>query len=131
MPLHPLTNFEIQKYYENEPKFKVVYSRKNLPKIKDGAYIVNLDEYESIGIHWIALYVNRSNLSYFDSFGPENIPEETKKFIGNKNVITNIYRMQESDLIMCGYFCIRFIDFKLKVYSSIQVLLMIMKMMIK
>ena len=98
-----------------------------------GAYIVNLDEYESIGIHWIALYVNRSNLSYFDSFGPENIPEETKKFIGNKNVIKNIYRMQESDLIMCGYFCIGFIDFKWKVYSSIQVyfLLMIMKMMIK
>ena len=60
-----------------------------------------------------------------------NIPEETKKFIGNKNVITNIYRMQESDLIMCGYFCIGFIDFKLKVYSSILVLLMIMKMMIK
>ena len=58
MPPHPLTNFEIQKYYENEPKFNGVYSRNNLPKIKDGAYVINLDEYESTGTHWIALYVN-------------------------------------------------------------------------
>ena len=55
MPPHSLTNFEIQKYYQNEPKFNGVYSRNNLSKIKDGAYIINLDEYESIGTHWIAL----------------------------------------------------------------------------
>ena len=55
---HPLTNFEIQKYYEIEPKFDGVYLRNDLPKIKDGAYIINLDEYESIGTHWIALYFN-------------------------------------------------------------------------
>ena len=58
MPPHPLTNFEIQKYYESEPKFNGVYLRNALPKIKDGAYIVNLDEYESIGTHWIALHFN-------------------------------------------------------------------------
>ena len=51
MPLHPLTNFEIQKYYQNEPKFNGVYSRNNLSKIKDGAYIINVDEYESIRTH--------------------------------------------------------------------------------
>ena len=51
MPLHPLTNFEIQKYYDNKPKFNGVYSRNNWSKIKDGAYLINLDEYESIGIH--------------------------------------------------------------------------------
>ena len=61
MPPHPLTNFEIQKYYQNEPKFNGIYSRNNLSKIKDGAYIINLDEYESIGTHWIALYVNAEN----------------------------------------------------------------------
>ena len=55
MPLHPLTNFEIQTYYQNEPKFNSVYSRNNLPKIKDGAYVINLHEYKSIGTHWIAL----------------------------------------------------------------------------
>ena len=69
MPPHPLTNFEIQKYYENEPKFNGVYSRNNLSKIKDGAYIINLDEYESIGTHWIALYVNDNNVTYINSFG--------------------------------------------------------------
>ena len=76
MPPHPLTNFEIQKYYQNEPKFNGVYSRNNLSKIKDGAYIINLDEYESIGTHWIALYVNAKNVTYFDSFGVEHIPKE-------------------------------------------------------
>ena len=68
MPADPLTNFEIQKYHENEPKFNSVYSRNNLPKIKDGAYIRNLDEFGSIGIPWIALYVNDNNVTYFDSF---------------------------------------------------------------
>ena len=51
MPPHPLTNFEIQKQYQNEPKFNVVYSRDNLPKIKDGDYIINLDEYSDIETH--------------------------------------------------------------------------------
>ena len=76
MPLHPLTNFEIQKYYENEPKFNGLYSRHNLSKIKDGAYIINLDEYESIRTHWVALYVNAKNVTYFDSFGVEYIPKK-------------------------------------------------------
>ena len=58
MASHPLTNFEIQKYYENEPKFKGNNLFDNLSKIKDGTYMINLDEYDSIGTHWIALYVN-------------------------------------------------------------------------
>ena len=66
---HPLANFEIQKY-KNEPKFNSAYSRNNLSKIKDGAYKINLDEYESIETHWIALYVY-DNVTYFDSFGVE------------------------------------------------------------
>ena len=76
---HPLKNFEIQKYYQNEPKFNDVFSRNSLPKIKDGAYVTNLYEYESIGTHWIALYVNSNNRKasydaiYFDSFGVEQI----------------------------------------------------------
>ena len=93
MPHHPITNFEIQKYYENEPKLNGVYSIKNLPKIKDGVYIINFDEYESVGTNWIALYVNAKNITYFDSFGVEHIPKEVRKFIGNKNIATNIYRM--------------------------------------
>ena len=65
-----------QKYYQNKPKFNGVYSRNNLSKIKDGAYIINLDEYESIGTHWIALCVNYSNITYFDSFRVEHIPKK-------------------------------------------------------
>ena len=101
-------------YYQNEPKFTRVYSRNNLTKINDGAYIINLDEYESIGTHWIALYVNAVNVTHFDSFGVKHIPKEIRKSIVNKSVITNIYRIQAHDSIMYGYICIGFIDFMLK-----------------
>ena len=60
------------------------------------------------------MYVNDNNVSYFGSFGVERIPEETKKFIGNKNITTNIYRIQTYGSIMCVCFCIGFIDFILK-----------------
>ena len=112
MPSYPLTNFEIQKYYQNKPKLKEVYSRYNLSKIKDGEYVINLDEFESTGTHLIALCVNAENVTYFDSLG--------KKFIGNKNIITNIYREQAYDSIMCGYFCIGFIDFMFKGKSLLE-----------
>ena len=79
MPPHSLTNFEIQKYHRNETKFNSVYSRNNLPKIKDGGYVINLYENKSIGSHWIASYVNGDNIIYFDSFGVEHIPREMKK----------------------------------------------------
>ena len=62
MPLHPLTSFDIQKCYQNEPKINGVYSRNNLPKIKDVAYVINLDEFKLKGTHWIALYVNDDNI---------------------------------------------------------------------
>ena len=114
-PPHPLTNFEIQAYYQNEPRFNV-FSRDNLPNtIKIGAYVINLDEYHDIGTHWVALYVNNKTVTYFHSFGAEHIPKEIIKFIesrfpGNKNII-NIFRIQAYDSIMCGYFCIGFINF--------------------
>ena len=109
---HPLTNFEIQKYYENKSRFNGVFSRDNLPKkIKAGAYVINLDEHADTGTHWIALFCNRNAIAYFDSFGVEHIPEEIKEFTGNKNMKANIYRVQTNDSIMCGYFCIGFIDF--------------------
>ena len=93
MATHLLTSFEIKKYYQKEPRFNGVYSRNNLSKIKDETYMVNHDEYESIGTHWIALYVNAKNVTYFDSFGVEHIPKEIRTLIGNKNIITNIYRI--------------------------------------
>ena len=80
MTPHPLTNFEIQAYCQNEPRFINVCSRDNLPdKRKDGAYLVNLDEYSDIGTHWIALYVNKETVTYFSSFGIGHISKEVKK----------------------------------------------------
>ena len=105
---YSLTNFEIQKYSQKEPKFNDVYSKNNIS--------------------------NNNNVTYFDSFGVEHISKEIRKFIENKNVI-NICRIQVYNSIMCGYFCIRFIDFLLKVkvclIMQIYFLLMIMKRMIK
>ena len=83
--------------------------------LKNGAYIINLDEYANIGTHWIALFCKKNEIVYFDSFGVEHIPEEIKKFFGNKNIKANIFLLQENNSIMCGYFCIRFIDFMLQV----------------
>ena len=106
MPPHPLTNFKMQKYYQNESEFNGVYLRNNLPKIKNAAYAINLDEFKSTGSHWIALYVNGNSTTYFDSFVVQHIPKETKELIGNKNIITNIYRTRAYKSIMCRYFCV-------------------------
>ena len=122
MPSHPFTNFEIQKDYQNEPRFNRVYSRDNLPKIKNGACVINLDEFSDIGTHWVALYlggaslknVNNNDVTYFDSFGVEHIPKEIKASIDRSlSIAANIFRIQAYDSIMCGYFCIGFIDFML------------------
>ena len=88
---------------KNEPRLNGVFSRNNLPKkIKDSAYVINLDEYVDIGTHWIALFSKKNEIVYFDSFGIEHIPEEIKEFIRNKNIKTNIFRVQKSDSIICG-----------------------------
>ena len=100
--------------YENDVKLNGVYSRDNLPnKIKDGAHVINLDEYSDIGTHWVALWVNNNNVTYFDSFDVEHIPKEIIKFIENRNIKANIFRIEGYDS-MCGYFCIGFIDFMFK-----------------
>ena len=112
MTPHPLTNSEIEAYYQNEPRFIGVYSSNNLPdKIKDGTYVINLDEYSDIGTHWVALHANNKTVTYFDSFGVEHIPKEIKKFINIKNIIANIFRTQAYDSVMCRCFCIGFINY--------------------
>ena len=72
---------------------------------------MNIDEYEHVGTHWIALYALNNDIIYFDSFGVEHVPKEIKRLIGKKNIKTNIFRIQANNSMMCGYFCIRFIDF--------------------
>ena len=129
IPPHPLTNFELEMYYQNESRFNGVFSRNNLPKkVKGGTYIINLDEYADVDTHWIALFFNRNEIVYFDSFCVEHTPEEIKEFIDRrslnsstsylpsqtKNIKSNIFRVKASDSVICGYFCIGFIDFMLE-----------------
>ena len=108
------------KFWNTKVKLNGIYSRNNLPKIKDETNVINFDEYKSIGTRWIALYANGNyrktsyDAIYFDSFRVEHIVKEIKQLIENKNMTTNIYRIQAYDLIMCAYFCIGFIDFMLK-----------------
>ena len=106
-----LTNCEIKKYYQNKRRLHGIYSKDSMPKKKDGDYVINVDEYSDIGTDWIALYSLNNDVTFFDSFGVEHIPKEIKIFIGNKNIKTNIYRIQAHDSIMCRYACVRFINF--------------------
>ena len=108
LPFHPLTNIEISEYYANEPRFNGVYSRDNLPnKIKKGAYVINLDEYENAGTYWVSLFVEPKYTVYFDSFGIEHISKE-------------IFRIQAYDSITCGYFFMEVINYMLQGKTSLD-----------
>ena len=103
LPFHPLTNIEISEYYLNEPRFNGVYSRDNLPKItKKGAHVINLDEYENAGTHWIALFIKTNEFIYFDSFGIEHIPKEINKFIGSNKKLKQIYLEYKHTIQLCA-----------------------------
>ena len=73
-----------------------------LKKIKDEAYVINLNNYADVGMHWIALFCNRNEIVYFDSFGVEYVPKEIKIFVGNKNITANIFREQANNSIISG-----------------------------
>ena len=111
-----MTNFEIQKYYQNEPRFNGVYSRDNLAdKIKNETDVINLDEYSDIGTHWIAFYA----LSL--EFNMSQNKFETLlviKILRDLRSQKNIFRIQTYDSVMSGYFCIGFFDFMLKGKSA-------------
>ena len=89
---------------------KIIYQK----KIKKGAHVINLDEYENSGTLWIALFVKTNEVIYFGSFGIEHIPKEIEHAIGNKEIKASIFRLQAYDSIMCGYYCIEFINYMLK-----------------
>ena len=95
--------FEIEKCDQKEPRFNSVYSRSDQPEIKDEAYAKHFDEHKSIRTHWIPLRVNGDKMTYFDSFGVRYISKQYEKFIENKNIATNIYRILAYDSVMCGF----------------------------
>ena len=110
MPPHPLTNFETQRYYQNEPKLNGVYSRNHLLKIKDGSYDINLGEYANIGTHWVVIFVKSDkrttshDKTYYDSFGVDHIPKEIRKYICNNNIRTVIFRIRVYGSMLWRYF---------------------------
>ena len=103
----PLSKKKKKKYYQNKLRFNGVHTRNNLPKINYRTYVINLDAYNSKETYWKSLYVNGDRATYFNNFEVEHIPTEV---MGNKNIATNINRIQAYNLIMCGYFCIGFIN---------------------
>ena len=86
MPSHHLTTLEIQKYYQNEPRFNGVFCRNNLQKTKDGAYIINLDEYSNVGTCCVALHVNNNDVTYFDSFGVDIFRKKLNHLLTTKTL---------------------------------------------
>ena len=111
--LHPLNNIEITNYFKYEPRFNEVFSRNNLHRIKDGAYLINLDDKNSKGTHWVSLFIDRSTAVHFDSFGIEFVPQEVLNKIKNKSINHNIFRIQDNESVTCGFYCIAFIGYML------------------
>ena len=70
---HPLSNIEITKYFNDKPRFNGVFSRDNLARIKDGAYVINFYDKQSNGTHLLSLFIGRNTAVYFDCFGIEYI----------------------------------------------------------
>ena len=112
-PLHPLSNFEITKYFNDEPRFNGIFSRNNLPRIKDRAYVINLDDKNSKETHWVSWFVDKNLAVYLDSFGIEDIPQEVLNKIKGISITQNLFRIQDNESIMCGFHCIVFIEYKL------------------
>ena len=88
---------------------KVLFQEKK----KDGAHVINLDSKNSNGKHWISIFFDRNKVIYFDSFGIEYIPQDVLNKIWDKFVTRHIFRIQDNESMMCGFYCIPFIEYML------------------
>ena len=113
IPFHPFTNFEILNYFDEIKGFNRAFTRNNLPKLKNGAYVINLDHSKNTATHWIVIFMKNNEVIYFDCSAVEYIPKEIKDIIGSKSIKSNIFRIQDNKSIMCGYICILFIKYML------------------
>ena len=100
-------------YFNYEPRFNGIFSRNNLPRTKDGAYVINLDDKKSKGRNWVSLFIDRNLAVYFDCFALEYIPQEVLNKIKDKSITRNIFRIQDNGSIMWGFYCIAFIWYML------------------
>ena len=95
-----------------KPRFNCVFSRNNLPRIKDEVYVINRDDKKSKRTNWVSLLIDRNIAAYFDSFGTECIPQVILNKIRDKSFTCSIFRIQDDDSIMCEFYCI-FIEYML------------------
>ena len=113
MPLPILSNIKTAKYFNYDPRFNGVFSRDNLPRMKDGAYIINLNDKQSGVRRWVSFFIDRNIAVYFDSFGIDYIPQKVLRKIKDKSITHNIFRAQSDDSIMSEFYCIIFIEYML------------------
>ena len=81
-----------------------------MPKINDEAYIINLEDKNSKGTHWVSFFIDKNLATYFDCFGIEYISQEVLNKFKEKSITHNIFRMQDNESIMCGFYCIAFME---------------------
>ena len=118
--IRPLKNIQITNYFNYKPKLNGAFSRNNLPRIKDGVYIINLDDKKSNITHWVSLFTDRSAPVYLDSFGIEYIPQEISNNIKHKSITHNTFRIQGNKSIMSGFYCITLIEYMLAVKTLLD-----------
>ena len=111
VPLHPLNIMQITNYFNYEPRFNGLFSRNYLPSIKNGAYVKNIYNKNSKGIHWVSFFIDNNTAVYFNSFWIEYIFQEVWNKMKDKLIIYNILRIQDNESIMCGLCCIAFIGY--------------------
>ena len=93
-------NLEIMEYFKDIKGFNGVFLRNDLPNLKNGAHVINLDHSKNTGAHWVAIFVKKNEVIYFDSFGAECISKEIMTRTKNKNIKTSIFILQNSNSIM-------------------------------
>ena len=111
--LHSLSNIEIDKYFKYDSRFNGLFSRHNLFRIKDGVYVINLDDKQSEVTHWVSLFIDKNIAVYFYCSVIEYISQEVLSKIKDKSITHNIFRIQDADSIMRGFYCIAFIEYML------------------
>ena len=109
--MYPLNNTKITNYFNYEARFTGIFSRNNLPKIKDGAYLINLDDKKRKGTHWVSLLIDRNTATCVDSFGIEYTLQEVLNKIRDKSITHNVFRIQDNDSVTCGFYCITFLEY--------------------
>ena len=103
----------ISNYFKYESRFNSVFSKNNLPRKNDGAYVIILDDTNSKRTHWFSLFINRNAVVYFDSFEIGYVSQEVLNKSKNKSITQNIFTIQDNESNTYGFYCIAVIEYML------------------